>query len=262
MSTQSWPLVFPWQDLWHRTRTKNELWVETQSYILTTAENFWDKIQCFIFRKKVFSSEYENKNYWPWDYDQYDKYFNHLVIWDKKSHQICGTYRLQLVTDLEQSYSNKEFELDDWIKSSGQKLELGRACIDNSHRNGQVLDLLWKGIGHFAKTYQVQYLFGLTSLSTLDMLQISQITKYLVDQKLLNLETAISARKEFAMDIISCSKSFNMKEFLPPLLQSYLKAGANILSYPALDTKFGSVDYLTVLDINNLNSSYARRYFN
>jgi putative hemolysin len=50
------------------------------------------------------------------------------------------------------------------------------------------------------------------------------------------------------------------KAFIPPLLASYMKAGARVGEYPALDRAFECIDYFTLLRIKDLNPLFERRY--
>ena len=53
----------------------------------------------------------------------------------------------------------------------------------------------------------------------------------------------------------------DIKGLIPPLLRSYFTAGAKVYGEPALDLDFKCIDFLTILDVNNLTSGYKRRYF-
>ena len=55
-------------------------------------------------------------------------------------------------------------------------------------------------------------------------------------------------------------KSESIREFIPPLLKSYLKAGSVICGEPALDKKFKCADFFTVLDLGILADTYEKRY--
>ncbi|HEX3035652.1 MAG TPA: hypothetical protein VHT73_11080 [Thermodesulfobacteriota bacterium] len=48
------------------------------------------------------------------------------------------------------------------------------------------------------------------------------------------------------------------EELVPPLLKSYLKAGAKVCGAPALDRKFRCVDFLPILDVELLSTSFER----
>jgi putative hemolysin len=78
--------------------------------------------------------------------DEFDLRCDHLIIQDAASREVIGTYRVNASTYSRNFYSNKEFHLDNFLRSPGCKLELGRACIHKDYRNGRVLSLLWKGI--------------------------------------------------------------------------------------------------------------------
>jgi putative hemolysin len=47
---------------------------------------------------------------------------------------------------------------------------------------------------------------------------------------------------------------------VPRLLRAYLALGARICSTPALDRTFGTIDYLTLLDLETLHPRVARRF--
>ncbi len=47
---------------------------------------------------------------------------------------------------------------------------------------------------------------------------------------------------------------------LPPLLRSYLHAGSKVHGFPALDIDFQCADFLTILDLRNLNKKFFERY--
>src|SRR5262249_33483894 len=51
-----------------------------------------------------------------------------------------------------------------------------------------------------------------------------------------------------------------VRSILPPLFQSYLRAGAKVCAEPAIDTFLGSVDFLTVLKIEAMTTRFERKY--
>jgi putative hemolysin len=48
---------------------------------------------------------------------------------------------------------------------------------------------------------------------------------------------------------------------LPPLLLSYINAGAKVIGKPAFDQDFNCLDFLTILKLQDLRSSFKKRYF-
>ena len=48
---------------------------------------------------------------------------------------------------------------------------------------------------------------------------------------------------------------------IPKLMQAYLSLGAEICSPPARDREFGTIDFLTWLDLDQLHPTAKRRFF-
>ena len=48
---------------------------------------------------------------------------------------------------------------------------------------------------------------------------------------------------------------------IPPLFKVYLDMGAKVCSEPAIDREFGVIDFLIVLDVENLDERTAKRMF-
>jgi hypothetical protein len=83
------------------------------------------------------------------DEDPFDPVCDHLLVEDESSGEVVGTYRLQTGTMALANlgfYSAQEFEFGAFRDVYGEMVELGRACVHRSHRNLQVLTLLWRGI--------------------------------------------------------------------------------------------------------------------
>ncbi|MEI8348291.1 MAG: GNAT family N-acetyltransferase, partial [Pseudomonadota bacterium] len=135
--------------------------LETDQYILTTANGIPQiygalclRYQCFIYQNHLLG------RFMGLDIDEFDYGCDHIIVIDKKSKWIIGTYRARASSFCQSYYSQGEFELSHFLATGGIKLELGRACILENHRNGAVIDLLWKGIGRYANLCNAQYIFG------------------------------------------------------------------------------------------------------
>ena len=84
------------------------------------------------------------------DIDRFDDFCDHLIVIDpkegKRDEAVVGTYRLlrsSKASDTIGYYSDSEFDLTPLNNLSGEKLELGRSCVNPSYRNKAVLQLLW-----------------------------------------------------------------------------------------------------------------------
>ncbi len=259
----------------HRNRIKNfhpkiSLYIEKQNYIIKTAENTDELQKALRLRHDVFIEEIlHKKKLLKTDIDRFDKKCDHLIIIDKQTNQIIGTYRLNSSLYTKKFYSATEFHMKHIQKLPGNKLELGRACVHKDYRNGITISLLWEGIMAYLLKSDTKYMFGCSSVKTMDRDKILGMIHYFKEKGHMSDYTKISPRGKFKIHGIKKSIKLNnydnpeqdikAKEMVPSLLNSYLKAGAKICGIPALDRSFRCVDFLTLLDVEQLKRSYDRK---
>lgn len=103
------------------------------------------------------------------DMDIYDRYYDHILIWDESRLEIAGAYRLLRTNSMPVSslYSNSLFEYSEEAKPYlDNGLELGRSFVQPDYWGKRSLDYLWQGIGAYLNKYpEIRYLFGPVSLS-------------------------------------------------------------------------------------------------
>lgn len=107
------------------------------------------------------------------DLDEFDKLYEHLVLWDDKDLEIVGSYRVGKGNNiLERSgikgfYTSTLFNHSDEIKELlPHSVELGRSFVQSKYWNTTALDYLWQGLGAYIKSNsEIRYLFGGVSLS-------------------------------------------------------------------------------------------------
>ena len=239
-----------------------EIDIETSKYKLQTAKSIKDLSEIFKLRHDIFLKDDSTSGY---DIDAFDSICDHIMIKEAKTGRIIGTYRLIGSTFSQEFYSQTEFELEGLLDTKEEKLELGRACIHDNYRNGSVIDLLWRGIGEYAKLSNARYLFGCSSIKITDPTISKGILEKLKNNGHTDDNFNISPTRKFYMNLNNIQSSevseSEYKRLIPPLLKSYLAAGCKIYGEPALDKDFKCVDFFTILDINNIHSSYRRRYF-
>ena len=76
------------------------------------------------------------------DTDGFDLFCEHLLVEEKLTRRIVGTYRMQTGSAAARNvgyYSAQEFNLDPYEPLRAGILELGRASIDCEHRTPEVL---------------------------------------------------------------------------------------------------------------------------
>lgn len=107
------------------------------------------------------------------DLDEFDQYYQHIVLWDESQLEVVGAYRIAAGDEIYRRlgisgfYTSTLFRFsEEFEKYLPQALELGRSFVQPNYWNSQALDYLWHGIGaYMAARPQYNYLFGPVSVS-------------------------------------------------------------------------------------------------
>ncbi len=192
------------------------------------------------------------------DADPFDAVCDHLLVEEQGNGTVVGTYRLQTGERGAGGigyYSAREFDFAPFESFRPDLLELGRACIVEGHRSFTVLSLLWRGIARYAAAKGSRYLVGCSSLPLTDPAQ--GVAAYRA------LEGHL-AGPEFRtvplIDFACMTAPATTTPPIPRLLHAYLALGARICGPPALDREFGTIDFLTVLDLATLPDRTRARW--
>jgi putative hemolysin len=215
------------------------------------------------------------------DTDQFDLFCEHLLVEDKlvsnPARRIVGTYRMQSGATAACNlgyYSEQEFDFAPYEALRADILELGRASIDREHRTPEVLTLLWRGIAQYANDMGLRYLVGCSSLTSKDPVEgwrvYHQLDRYRISPEFATMPTVAyacpSEQKGASAQPSPCQQELSNENFassqthVPKLLKTYLTLGARICSAPAWDREFGTIDFLTLLDLKLLSPSARNRF--
>ncbi|MGH1364695.1 MAG: GNAT family N-acetyltransferase [Calditrichia bacterium] len=200
------------------------------------------------------------------DRDKYDEQCHHLIVVENATSQVIGTYRMQS-NDMAAAgigfYSADEFCMDAMPeKILRQSVEVGRACISSNHRNGRVLFLLWRGLAVYMIHMKKRYLFGCCSLTSQDPLDGQSALRYLNENGYLHQEFRLHGQPDYICPEINDSLLIPTDEIrLPRLFRTYLNYGAKACSAPVIDRHFKTVDFLVLLDINELGTRNFNLFF-
>ncbi len=188
------------------------------------------------------------------DTDDFDLHCHHLLVIDEKADEVVGTYRLMTheLAPRERLYTASEFDLStipEYVLRHGA--EVGRACVAKEHRNGRVLQLLWRGIARYLDWNDKRFVFGCCSVPTLDPSEVASVSRKLAREGHLHARMHASVRPALRTD---AADAVVAKEdaALPPLFVSYLRLGAKVCGGPASDREFCVTDYLVVLDLRDV----------
>lgn len=256
----------------HKFKAKVELYNEVGPFILKTATTQTELIQAFALRYQVFHHEMIGKtNPYGLDIDDYDFFCDHLIIIEKKSSKLVGTYRLNSTVHSSDFYSDQEFDLSKILALPGHKIELGRACIHKDYRRGSVIALLWRGIAEYMSSVNADILFGCASIKTYSARQAALLYKSFEEEGRIHPDFFAPPRFSYTMpglgiwiqnyrQALSPEEKKEAQELLPPLCRAYLKIGAYLGGEPAFDKEFNCIDFLTILRREDLNQSVCRKY--
>jgi len=203
------------------------------------------------------------------DVDPFDEFCDHLIVEELATSEIVGTYRLQtgqLAAANLGYYSEREFDFAPYEPIRCEMIELGRACVHADHRNFNLLHLLWRGIAAYAVERRARFLIGCSSLTSQDPVagatMYQKLRPYLVEP---TLRTQPRAR----FSVLAGGNNAGWSGAWPHkggpgstrpatagassrLLRAYLAIGARICGPPAIDRDFGTIDFLTLLDLHAL----------
>ncbi len=245
--------------------------INKKNYIIKTASNQDELEQVLTLRHQVFLEELlHKKRLIEVDFDKFDLLCDHLMIINKSDDSLIGTYRLNCSKFSGDFYSATEFNIDAIIELPGEKVELGRACVHPDFRNGMTIALLWKGLSEYMAVSGSRFFFGCSSIKSMDYMKILHIYNALVSSGNLIHLPDVKPHGKFkskslkklikTQDLDEQKDEINLMEELPPLLKSYIKAGAKVIGQPALDKDFQCFDFLTLLDFQNADKKYKDKY--
>lgn len=243
--------------------SKRDIRLEAGNYVARLALSEGERAAAFRLRFLVFNLEMneglESAYADGYDKDHFDDVCDHMIVEERTTGAIVGTYRMQMGDVAGQYfgyYSEQEFCFAPYEAMRGQIVELGRACISREHRSPEVLNLLWRGIARYALVNGGRYMMGCCSLTSQDAdmghAVYESLRSCLVEPSLRTVATP-----EFVLPL---AKPAMAEVRAPKLLRAYLAVGAKICSEPAIDRSFKTIDFLTLLDLQTLHPRVAKRF--
>jgi putative hemolysin len=109
------------------------------------------------------------------DVDRYDRYYQHIVLWNEAELEIVGAYRVAEAGTVLQAhgagglYCSELFEFgDELLAKLPQAMELGRSFVQPHYWGRRSLDYLWYGVGAYISRYpHIKYVYGPVSISNI-----------------------------------------------------------------------------------------------
>jgi putative hemolysin len=238
--------------------------MELGRYRVTIAHTLAEREAACRLRFKVFNIELgeglETSYKTGLDTDHFDLFCDQLIVEDRLSRAIVGTYRMQTGATAARNlgyYCEQEFDFAPYEPLRPSLLELGRASIDREHRSSEVLTLLWRGIAQYTRLHGLRYLIGCSSVNSQDpktaWQMYRQLSEFLVAEEFRTTPTP-------AYRLPFTTETPEVMAKVPKLLRTYIGIGAKICGAPAWDREFGTIDFLTLLDMRELTPAARVRF--
>ena len=207
------------------------------------------------------------------DEDEFDRYCLHLIVVERSNNEVIATYRVHPGSIAKNGlgfYSGLEFNLGGLENIADDVIEVGRSCVKPEYRNGAVVALLWTGLGMVHDRSRCRYLIGCVSITPPDPVVGQAIAAYLKTQgDIFPKEFDITPQPgwevpevdpEIIRMYVEGEKRSELRKLMPPLLKGYLRLGARFSREPVLDKEFGAIDFLVLLNFDEMDSKYARHF--
>jgi putative hemolysin len=227
------------------------------------------------------------------DYDTFDLYYKHIVLWNSDDLDIVGAYRLGECGDIVKNYGKKglynshQFEISDNFNTFlHESIEVGRSFIQPKYWKSNALDFIWQGIGaYLQQNPDIRFLWGSVSISDnyshlAKSLIVHYYTKwYSGPNDMFNAYQPFNIPKLLQDDCYRILNSNNYKDDFKKLKEALKTLGYSIpilyRRYTEL-TEFGgscflgfnidhnfanSIDGLILVDLHLLRDEYKERYF-
>ena len=214
------------------------------------------------------------------DTDSFDRYYKHLILWDKDARQLAGAYRLGIGKDIYGEYGVKGFYThtlfrysEEFSSKLPECIELGRSFLSVEYKKEALpLMLLIKGLLYTVLKYNdCKYLFGPASITSWLPPFYRSIIIYGLSKFAPGIGNgAVTPRTPFKPDFLRVDPELLLKNRMdsidsfdkyiqrlsdgqyriPTLIKKYIKLHSDILAFN-VDREFNyCVDGMIFLDIS------------
>jgi putative hemolysin len=237
------------------------------SFSVSLAQSVADLTECQRLRFQVFNRELGEglaaSERIGLDRDRFDWVCDHLMVRDVSTGVLVGTYRMQTGYRAQGNlgyYSEQLFEFAPFELIRGELLELGRACVHSDYRNTTALGMLWKGIASYAALCNARYMIGCSSITSQDENEGVALYEEL-GEKYLAPEDFRTQPKAPHRCLAGEGTLRGATPDPPRLFRAYLDISARLCGPPAIDREFGTIDFLTLLDLQAIPQRLRTRFF-
>ncbi len=194
----------------------------------------------------------------------FDDYCEHLLVRDRASGAVIGTYRVltpEQAARVGSFYADLEFDLTRLRSLRSRMVELGRSCVHPEHRHGGVILALWSALTQFMQRNGLEIMIGCASIpmwhhGTVSARSAATIWHQLRRTHLAPLDCQVLPR--LALPVNEFDESLQLEP--PALIKGYLRLGAKLLGPPAWDPDFNTADLPMMMRTQDLPARYLRHF--
>ncbi len=198
------------------------------------------------------------------DIDLFDDYCEHLLVRDRESDAVIGTYRVltpEQAARVGSFYADLEFDLTRLRGLRSRMVELGRSCVHPDHRQGGVILALWGALAQFMQRNGLEIMIGCASIPMLHQGAVNAraaagIWHQLRHRHLAPLDCQVLPR--LALPVQEFDEGPGLEP--PALIKGYLRLGAKLLGPPAWDPDFNTADLPMMMRTQDLPARYLRHF--
>ena len=249
--------------------------VEQELFLIKFAENQEEIKAAMRLRYEVFNIEQgkglQSAEHEKIDCDEFDEHCQHLIIVEKKTSRVVGTYRVNpgpVARKYLGFYAAREYNIEGLDELQDEILEVGRSCVHPEFRNGSVIGLLWSGISGTLVRAGLNYTLGCVSLDATDPNVGWALYEHFKLRGKLSKQLKATPGDGFELppgDKEKINELLNDKgallEHIPSLFKGYLRLGVKICGVPIWDKEFGTIDFLILLNYRSMPEKYYRHFF-
>jgi putative hemolysin len=201
------------------------------------------------------------------DFDEFDRICDHLLVVDRSSGEVVGTYRLirrSAAIRHGRFYSADEYDLSPLLAQPGEILELGRSCVAVGYRTRAAMQLLWRGIAGYVFRHDIGLMFGCASLPGTDIGALRLPLSYLHHHHLAPPELRPRAIPSRYVDMNLLDRADidvpRAVAELAPLIKGYLRLGGFVGDGAVVDNQFNTTDVCIIVKTDLVTAKYYRHY--
>ena len=204
--------------------------------------------------------------------DEFDEVVDHLVLVDRRRDpatldHVVGVYRLMpgdRARAFGRFYCDSEYDLSR-LKACGRSLlELGRSCVDPTHRGGSGMYLLWNALADYVLDHGIEILFGVASFHGTDVAPLAQALSWLHHHHLAPPDLRPVARgPQFQRMVLVPSDQLDRRAAMaamPALIKAYLRLGGVVGEGAWIDRAFNTTDVFLLMDTAAMSDRHRKYY--